>query len=195
VRGADLDGKSLVERARQGDTDAYADLVREHQKVALRVAYLVTGDSSEAEDVIQEAFVKAYQTLSRFRPGNDFRPWLIRIVTNEAKSRQLSTRRRGLREATWGRRSLTGGAILTPENLVLASERHRYLLAALRQLPSEDQTIIAYRYLLELDEAEVAEVLGRPRGTVKSRLSRALRRLRDSLTDQQIEVLGIGALE
>jgi len=78
---------------------------------------------------------------------------------------------------------------------VLASEQRRYLLAALGRLSTADQAIIAYRYLLELDESEVAAILGRPRGTVKSRLSRALSRLRESLTDQQVEVLGMGAME
>ena len=78
---------------------------------------------------------------------------------------------------------------------MLASEQRRYLLAALGRLSTADQAIIAYRYLLELDESEVAAILGRPRGTVKSRLSRALSRLRESLTDQQVEVLGMGAME
>ena len=169
--------------------------MREHQGIAFRAAYLITGDSSEAEDVIQEAFVKAYQSLSGFRSGHDFRPWLLKIVANEARNRRLSAQGRGFRELTWGRKSMANGTPLTPEHLVLASERRRYLLAAIRQLPPQDQTVIAYRYLLELDEAEIASILQRPRGTVKSRLYRALKRLRESLTDQEIEVPGIGVAE
>jgi RNA polymerase sigma-70 factor (ECF subfamily) len=147
-------------------------LVNDHQSVAFRAAYLITGDSGEAEDVTQEAFFKAYLSLSSFRSGSSFRPWLLKIVTNEASNSQM-----------------------TPEQLVLASERSRYLLTALRQLSPADQAVIACKYLLELNEAEIAEFLGRPRGTVKSRLSRALQRLRDSLTDLQTEVIGIGTTE
>ena len=139
--------------------------------------------------------MKAYQSLSGFRSGHDFRPWLLKIVTNEARNHGLSARRRGFREMAWGRGSMASGAPLTPEHLALASERRRYLLAAIRQLSPRDQTVITCRYLLELDEAEVASILGKPRGTVKSRLARALKRLRESLTEQEIEVLGIGAAE
>ena len=98
MKGAGLDDHGLVERARQGDSGAYADLVQKHQKIAFKVAYLITGDGAEAEDVVQDAFVKAYQSLARFRGGHSFRPWLVKIVTNEAKSRRVSARRRGLRE-------------------------------------------------------------------------------------------------
>jgi RNA polymerase sigma factor (sigma-70 family) len=83
----------------------------------------------------------------------------------------------------------------TPEHLVLASERRRYLLEAIRQLPAQDQLIISYRYLLELSEAEIAAILGSPAGTVKSRLSRALKRLRDKFATQEFEVLSVGATE
>jgi RNA polymerase sigma-70 factor (ECF subfamily) len=83
-----LEEAKLAERARSGDTAAYERLVRMHQAVAFRAAYLVTGDGPDAEDAMQEAFIKAYRALGRFRPGAPFRPWLLAIVTNEARNRR-----------------------------------------------------------------------------------------------------------
>src|ERR671938_805710 len=93
-QAAALEETKLAERARAGDTAAYERLVRMHQAVAFRAAYLVTGDAPEAEDATQEAFVKAYRALDRFRPGAPFRPWLLAIVTNEARNRRRSAGRR-----------------------------------------------------------------------------------------------------
>ncbi|MDP9321875.1 MAG: siderophore-interacting protein, partial [Chloroflexota bacterium] len=77
-----------MERARRGDQDAYGELVTRYQALAARVAYVITASPAEAEDVTQDAFVKAYYALDRFREGAPFRPWLLRIVANEAKNRK-----------------------------------------------------------------------------------------------------------
>ncbi len=82
---------------RSGDTDAYAELVRRHAPMAVRTATLL-GAGPAAEDVVQEAFVKAYRTLGRFRDEAPFRPWLLRIVANEAHNHYRSNQRRGARE-------------------------------------------------------------------------------------------------
>ena len=87
---------ALVERARRGDHAAYRALVRRYEQLAFRTAYLVVGSAADAEDVAQDAFVKAYQALGRFRAGAPFRPWLLRIVANEARNRRRSSRRREL---------------------------------------------------------------------------------------------------
>lgn len=138
--------------------------------------------------MVQEASIRAYQSLSRFRSESPFRPWLLKIVTNEAQNKRTSSQRRGVREALWGQASRNANAF-NIEHLALASERRRYLLSALSNLSQRDQVLISYRYLLDLSESEIAAIIGRPRGTVKSRLSRALDRLRSSLTPQQFEVL------
>src|SRR4029077_10773432 len=78
----------LVERARRGDEDAYEELVRAYQGIAFRTAYVIAGSASDAEEAAQEAFVKAYRALGRFRPGSPFRPWLLQIVANEARNRR-----------------------------------------------------------------------------------------------------------
>ena len=91
---AALEDAKLAERAREGDTAAYERLVRTHQAVAFRTAYLVTGDAPEAEDATQEAFVKAYRALGRYRSGAPFRPWLLAVVANEARNCRRAAGRR-----------------------------------------------------------------------------------------------------
>jgi RNA polymerase sigma factor (sigma-70 family) len=171
----------LVGRASRGDVDAYEELVRWHQTLAFRVAWLITGSAADAEEAAQDAFVKAYRALGRFRKGAPFRPWLLRIVQNEARNRRRAVagrERLALRVAEEHRQ---GGAVPSPEAALLDSELRRDLLAALERLGERDRTAIACRYLLELSEAETATALDCPRGTVKSRLSRALDRLRAEL--------------
>ena len=168
----------LAERARRGDEHAYGELVRrarEEECGAERDA-LVRAD--DAEDATQTGFVKAWKALPRFRPGAEFRPWLLRIVANEAHNRRRSRKRRealGLRAAS---EMASGGAVPSPEALALEDEQRRELLAAVNRLDERDRDVLACRYFLELSEEETATVLGVRRGTVKSRTARALERLR-----------------
>ena len=174
----------LAERAKRGDTAAYEELVRGHQAVAFRTAYLITGDTSEAEDAAQEAFVKAYRALGGFRSGAPFRPWLLAVVANEAKHRRRAAGRRlGLALRVAGENPT--GETASPETAVVAAERRDELLGALGALREEDRLVIAYRYFLQLSEAETAATLGCARGTVKSRLSRALARLRERMMEDE----------
>ena len=174
-----LDEHALVERARRGDGDAYGELVIRYQGIAARTAYVITRDASEAEDAAQEAFVKAYQALDRFREGAPFRPWLLRIVANEAINRRKSAGRRPTVELTQAFDRPLDDRAATPEDAALASESRRTVLEALARLREEDRLVIAYRYFLDLSETEMADTLGVARGTVKSRLSRAMARLRE----------------
>jgi len=157
-----------VERAQHGDVDAYGELVRRYQGIATRTAYVITGTSADAEDAAQDAFAKAYFALDRFRSGAPFRPWLRRKAAGRRATVDLSVAE--------GRPS--GDTALSPEAAALAGEQREMLLRALRQLRDEDRLVIAYRYFFDLSEAEMAEALRVARGTVKSRLSRALARLR-----------------
>jgi RNA polymerase sigma factor (sigma-70 family) len=173
----------LAEQAKNGDTAAYEKLVRGHQAVAFRTAYLITGDASEAEDAAQEAFVKLYRALGRYRPGAPFRPWLLAVVANEAKNRRKAAGQRAnlvLRVAEDPPRDVSS----SPEATTVAAERRAELLAALGDLREEDRLAIGCRYFLGLSEAETAVTLGCARGTVKSRLSRALARLREKMVKE-----------
>ena len=179
-----LEDARLAGRARDGDVGAYERLVREHQAVAFRVAYTITGDTAEAEDAAQEAFIKAYRALSGFRIGASFRPWLLAIVANEARNRRRSVGRHAglaLRAAT----GEPGSAEASPDAAAVASERRGELLASVNELGESDRAVISCRYFLELSEEETASALDCPKGTVKSRLSRAVTRLRASMTEEE----------
>ena len=180
-----MDDRDLVLKARQGDVDAYAELVRRYSEIAFRIAYLITRDTAEAEDAAQEAFVKAYYALDRFRVEAPFRPWLLRIVTNEARNRRTRMSRQASLRLRAAAGSQGAGQLLpSPESAALGLEQRQLLLEAIESLREEDRLVIIYRYFLELSEAEIAEVLGCARGTVKSRLSRALARLRQRLAPE-----------
>jgi RNA polymerase sigma-70 factor (ECF subfamily) len=185
--GRPLEEIELVQRAKRGDIGAYEELVRMHQDLAARTAYVITGQSADAQDAVQEALVKAYRALGRFREGSPFRPWLLRIVANEAINRRRSARR----QANLAVRAAEGrppdDAVPSPEGAALAQEQHRHMVAAVSMLRPEERLVIAYRYWFDLSEAEMAEALGCPRGTVKSRLSRAMARLRDVMSSTGTE--------
>ena len=176
-----IDDGELVERAQQGDVEAYEQLVQRYQGLASRVAYLVARDAADAEDAAQEAFVKAYYALGRFRRGASFKPWLLRIVTNEALNRRRSAGRRAGLALRAAEEPVSGDAAPSPETAALELEKKRTLLAALDSLDEPDRLAVTYRYFLDLSEAEMAAALGVPRGTVKSRLSRALVKLRAAM--------------
>ena len=186
VEGRPTEDAALVERSRNGDQDAYAELVTRYQAIAARTAYVITGTASDAEDVAQDAFVKAYYALDRFRAGAPFRPWLLRIVANEAINRRKAAGRRPTVGLSVVEDRASGDTALSPEASALARERRELVLDALRQMREEDRLVIAYRYFFDLSEIEMAEALGVARGTVKSRLSRAIARLRAVMEGGQL---------
>ena len=184
VEGRPLGESELVERARQGDVGAYERLVEAQQGIAFRTAYVIAGNAADAEEAAQDAFVKAFRALHRFRRGSPFRPWLLQIVANEARNRRRAAGRREqlvLRSADAIR---TDGAAPSPEATALRAERRDELLAAVEALRDEERLTVACRFFLDLSEAETAAVLGVPTGTVKSRLSRALARLREMVGEE-----------
>lgn len=178
-----LAGESTaIERARAGDADAFGVLVERYQQAAFRTAYLVVRDAQAAEDVAQEAFIRAYHQLARFRPEEPFRPWLLRIVTNLALNDVRSRRRRSNllgRFATFAPRVEP-----PPDAEVAAADESSMLLRAINELPDDDRVVLYLRYFVELPEREIAVAIGRAPGTVKSRLHRAGQRLRAVIEDR-----------
>jgi RNA polymerase sigma factor (sigma-70 family) len=192
VEGRPLDDLELVERAKKGDTGAYEVLVKRYQGIAQRTAYVVTGDAGDAEDAAQSAFIKAYQALGRFRSDAAFRPWLLKIVANEARNRRRSAgRREGLRLRLEGDPPREDAAP-SPEAAVLAGERRRALVEALNSLKEDERRVIALRYLLDLSEKEMAAAMGVAKGTVKSRLARAMKKLSAVLDESDVARVGAG---
>jgi RNA polymerase sigma-70 factor (ECF subfamily) len=184
VEGRPHDDRELIRLAKDGDVRAYERLVERYRDVAFRCAYLIARNAADAEDAAQEAFVKAYYALPRFRLGEPFRPWLLRIASNEARNRRRASGRRERLALRVVERGDPGDAAPSPDAAVLDLERRRTLLAALDELPERERDVIAARYLLELSEAETAHALGLRPGTVKSRLSRGLARLRTALPQE-----------
>lgn len=175
---------ALIERAAQGDNDAWAQIMRQQQEAIFRLAWLLLDDAAEAEDVAQETFLHAYRALARFDVTRPLRPWLLQIAHNLA-----SNRRRGLRRA-WKRLQL----LLVGENHAQAakdafevSAEVDALWRSVRQLGAGDQQVIFLRYYLELSIEECAQSLEVAPGTVKSRLHRALARLRVAAQEEFVE--------
>ena len=177
MEGRPPNERELALRAQRGDARAYEELVRPHQEIAFRVAYVITRNAADAEDATQDGLVKAWRALGRFRVEEPMRPWLLQIVANEARNRRRAAGRRAdlaLRAA-----NLSGEAAPSPEETALGVDERLRLVAALGELPDDACEVLACRYLLQLSEEETAAALGVARGTVKSRSSRALDRLRE----------------
>ncbi len=169
---------ALIGRAQDGDDRAWDVLVGRYQTAVFRLAYLVVRDDVEAEDVAQEAFVKAFLSLDKFDLTRPFRPWLMAITVNLARNRRRSVGRylnnlRRLIEREPERVQLHGFG----EDLQARQQAHS-LWQAVQQLNQKAQDVVYLRYFLEMSEAETAETLNIAPGTVKSRLHRALKQLR-----------------
>lgn len=163
--------------AQAGDRDAFARLVARHGTAATRAAAWF-GAGPDTDDVVQEAFVKAWQAIGRFRDDAPFLPWLLRIVANQTRNEVRSRKRRDARAL---RALEPPGALPDPTTDAETHERDTVLLSAVRSLRSEERDVVVCRWLLGLSEQETAAALGIARGTAKSRSSRALTRLRAAL--------------
>ena len=166
----------LVARARAGDDAAFGALVGRHQAAALRLAAAVSGSVDDAHDIAQEALVKAHQSLAKLTDPNMLRPWMMRIVANEAKNYLRSRDRRRQREERFG--SWMVATVPDPEISTLDADDARALSIALGRIALRDRQVLAFRYFAGLSEAETARALDVAAGTVKSRTARALARLR-----------------
>ena len=181
----ELDDAAAVARARTGDVDAYEILVVRYTVPAHRAAVLL-GAGADADDVVQEAFVKAYRQLAHYQGRSGFRPWLLAIVANETRNLHRSRRRRDglvLRAAARAEPEASGP---DPAESAVEVERRRYLVEQIRLLDPRDREVLVCRFLLDLSESETAVTLGLPKGTVKSRTSRALTKLRGRLAGQEV---------
>ena len=173
------DETGLLRAAQGGDPAAFGELVRRYQRAVYRVAYALTRDASDADDLAQETFVRAWQAIGRFRLGEPLYPWLSRIATNLAfslfrrRKRRPETPLEPLLEAgqQWGVED-------DPAERVERDERERHLQDAFAGLKPEHQAVLALRVVEEQSYEEIAMTLGVPVGTVMSRLSRARAELR-----------------
>src|SRR5207302_11245805 len=138
MEGRPTDGE-LLARAQRGDQVAYEEIVRRYQDIAFRTAYVITGSTADAEDAAQEGFVKAYRALATFRSGAEPRPWLLRIVANEARNRARSAGHRHQLELRMAERFRPGDAAPSPEAAAVAAEDHQLLVGLLNELSVESR--------------------------------------------------------
>ena len=163
--------------------------MRRYEQVAFRTAYLITGDDAEAQDTAQEAFVRAYRSLARFDAQRPFRPWLLRIVSNLALNSRRAARRRHTMSERHERDVQMRGREPSPETAAERADDARRLRQAVSSLRPQEQTVLYLRYFLDASEEETATVIGRPVGTVKSRVHRALRKLRAVVEERYPDLL------
>ncbi|MGI8727608.1 MAG: RNA polymerase sigma factor [Solirubrobacterales bacterium] len=166
----------LIRAIRRGDERALESLFHAHWSRAHRGAYLVCGDAAAAEDIAQEAFLAAIRHLDRFDLRRPFGPWMHRIVVNRAIDHARASRLRGIPTD----RVEEHGAASADDRAELSDE----VASAIRQLDPERRALVVLRYLLEFTPGEIAEMLDLPRGTVNSRLRRALDQLRETIEAQ-----------
>jgi RNA polymerase sigma factor (sigma-70 family) len=173
-----LEESTLVRQAANGDAMAWEPLVLAHQEAVFRLSYLLLGDPDDAEDVAQETFLRAWKNLKRFDLTRPLRPWLLSIASNLASNRRRSA---GRYFAALTRAFRDEPVSTTIEEKSSQRMRADDLWKAVQTLNVSDQQIVYLRYFLDLSVAETAEVLQVAEGTVKSRLSRALEKLRNTI--------------
>ena len=161
--------------------------MKRHEDTVFRAAYLVLRDADDAADAAQEAFIRAHRGLSGFKAGRRLRPWLVRIAVNQALNGLKAKRRR----AAVTDRLTAGPAPAVPDidETVIGRERSRALWSALESLGERERTVLYLRYFVQMPEGELAEYLGCPAGTVKSRVHRALGKLREVVGRRYPELL------
>jgi RNA polymerase sigma-70 factor (ECF subfamily) len=177
----------LVEAARNGDLRAWERLVRRHQEGAFQVAYLITRQTSIAEAATAAGFIRAFRALGSLRAGAELRPWLLRIVTGEARlrRREMTRTRASSREEVLPRNPRLPAHAPEPSARVaaLSSVQREDAITAFERLSEDDRLLIAARYHLGMSAADAATVSGIPEALTGLRLRQAVRRLRTRLAD------------
>lgn len=167
-----------IERARRGDGDAFDILVGRWSRRVTSLAWTLTGSADAAEEIAQEAFVRAWQTLNRFRRGAPFGPWLLRIATNLSLDHLRRARKLDTLESA---PEVTAPASQSPESRAVLSDAAGRIARAIAALP-EMQRVVAQLYLVEeYDHEEIAAMTGLTQGTIRSHLSIARAKLRQAL--------------
>jgi RNA polymerase sigma-70 factor (ECF subfamily) len=178
--------ETLVRRCQAGDANAFRMLVDQHRGVLFGTAYLMMRDRGMAEDVVQEALIQIWRHLPSFRLKSSVKTWMLRIVVNEVKQQ---FRKKRVPTVLFERAAEEVNHLNGADAAIIGGEERQQLRQALETLPAEQRNVMVLRYFSELTVPEIARVLGEHEGTVKSRLSRGLGRLREILRkDEEREV-------
>ena len=185
-----MDETTAIYKAQQGDLAAFNQLVMAYQGTAYNVAYRVMGNSETAADACQDAFLKAYKSIKQYE-GGSFKSWLFRIVTNTCydhlryKKRRPATSLEDMTDNPDEHNTHLVSDIEAPEDRVLRGELNDLIQLGINQLPEEQRVVLVLSDVQGMAYQEIAEIIDQPLGTVKSRLSRGRRRLRDFLLEQK----------
>lgn len=180
----------IVQRVREGDTEAFGGLVASHQGPVYRIAAATTGDAAEAEDLTQSCFVAAFTRIGELRDGRRFAPWLYAIAHNSCRDwlRKHSRRPVLLGDPSKLRGADPSESPNSPESHALAAARDEPVRRAVNSLPSDYRDVVVLRYVCGLSYAEIAETMGMKLSAVKMRWHRARKmlqeRLRSHLADE-----------
>ena len=182
--------RALIARVQRGDASAFNDLIIKYEKVVFNFAFRLTQNYDDANDVAQDAFIRAYNAIQNFRGDAAFSTWLFRITTNvflDERKRKKAHPQQSLDEYTTNEDQREGMQIEdpgpTPEDVVTANERQRILVKAIQALPEYQRTMVVLYHLQQKSYEEIAEIMNLPLGTVKSRLNRARLALKEKLQD------------
>jgi RNA polymerase sigma-70 factor (ECF subfamily) len=185
-----MDETRVIKEAQKGSVAAFNQLVMAYQGTAYNVAYRVIGNGDAAADACQEAFLKAYQAIKQYR-GGSFKSWLLRIVTNACydqmryKSRRPATSLEDMTENSDDPSEKLVNGSERPEESILRGELNDLIQVGINHLPEDQRLILVLSDVQGFSYQEIAEIVGQPLGTIKSRLSRGRQRLRDFLLEQK----------
>ena len=182
-----MEGSDAIARAKSGNIAGLEALVRQHQVQAVRTAYLIVRDRQLAEDIVQQAFVRAYERIGQLEPGRPFAPWFLRSVANDALKAALRSKRTVPLEAAADAEQATlldRLASHSPDLSELVEERARAeaIWKAIGRLPAEQRAAIVLRYYAGLSDAEIAQQVSAPAPTIRWRLHAARERVRAQLS-------------
>jgi RNA polymerase sigma-70 factor (ECF subfamily) len=187
-----------VARMREGDAGGLEVLVRRYQVRAVHAAHLIVGDPALAQDVVQDAFVRAYEQIGRFDPERPFEPWFMRIVVNGSLTAASRRRRRVRREVSLETTGAEGSVEAAdrepgPQEMAERADLRERVLAALNGLPPGQRAVVVQRYYLGMSEAEMSESGSSPPGTIKWRLNAARGKLSGILRRSSFAAAGASA--
>ena len=182
----EVDDSAAVERARLGDSDAFRLLVEQHSRHVFRLAYRMTGNEQDAEDVVQETFLRAYKQIEKYEARSSFSTWLYRIASNysldliRSRKRHEDKREQGSSDEMDILQSLPGHAP-GPDRILYSGEVSQHVEAAMNELSAQERSAFVLRHFEGMSIEEIGEVLGTGINATKHSIFRAVQKLRRSL--------------
>lgn len=171
--------ETLIQAVKEGDPEAFGPLIERHKIAIYRLVYRMVHNRDDAEDLVQEIFIKAYKGIKSFKPGYKFLPWLSRIAVNHTLNFIKKEKKVEVQPLEWVANYNDGKN--NPAEIVKQKILKEKVLAAMEQLPNEYRIVLLLRVEEGLSYEEIGQALNIPRGTVMSRLARARQRLKELL--------------